>query len=687
MKRFLIPLLSLLILIIPLSAMADPFSDVPSEHWAYDAVNMLEEKGLVEGYPDGLFKGDRPVTRYEMAMVVARVIAKLEQVQASIPQMPDLSVYATKEDLEVINKLAKEFKGELDGLGVRVANIEDSLGRISSRVEELERVFVTGDITSVASTVGYTKYNVLGSPSTDYIAYEDYGGYLLTEGAAVTTRLNLDVGVNIDEHVTAGGTFTGFSAFGDADVAYSWGVLPPYNAAGISAFNANDNIYNVGVNYQANLNKLWFKTDGDWKIDGTFGEYQPEKISSLIYYGIVAPAYWGPATMPVNGINIKGTLYENYKFELIEADDLTWLDYGPLPLYSGYNPFDLYTSDYYKFNGFHNRMYGALGGYENDRLDFDATYLRIYEDYASNPGIDMIPRDEILFGIRGSYKILEEDKLKLFGEFNQSWFDYNLLDSAEPRRSGNLLVLGGEGTWESLDYKAQFLRIEGNYEPFNFHKIFEFMSTECCNIGESVYIPSLYRPNRIGFNMNLQYNFAEEKGAIFGGLTYASQIDPTLDTDPVTTIGSSYGFQDHSFLNNSTDKGKEFFYDIGGSYQITDKAYVEGHYFGFNFKRDYATYKHDQTRHYLHVAGSYNITDEFKVTGLYEMVKVTGIDDNGFDTDGLLHIPGVSMSYDFSENASVGVDYRCYNGDSNSNSEPVVNYNANRVSTWMKLAF
>ncbi len=687
MKKIFIPLLSLLLLIIPLSAMADPFSDVPSGHWAYDAVNMLEEKGLVEGYPDGLFKGDRPMTRYEMAMVVARVIAKLEQVQASIPQMPDLSIYATKEDLEVINKLTKEFKGELDGLGVRVANIEDSLGRISSRVEELERVFVRGDITSVASTVGYTKYNILGSASTDYIAYEDYGGYLLTQGAAVTTRLNLDVGVNIDENVTAGGTFTGFSALGDSDVAYSWGVLPPYNAAGISAFNANDNIYNVGVNYQANLNKLWFKTDGDWKVEGTFGEYQPEKISPLIYYGIVAPAYWGPSTIPVNGINVKGNIYENYKFELVEADDLTWLDYGPSPLYSSYNPFNLYLSDYYKFNGFHNRMYGALGGYENDKLDFDATYLRIYEDYASNPGIDMIPRDEILFGIRGSYKILEEDKFKIFGEFNQSWFDYNLLDSADPRRSGNLLVLGGEGKWSALDYKAQFLRIEGNYEPFNFHRIFEFKSTECCDIGESVYIPSIYRPNRIGFNMTLQYNFPEDRGHIFGSLTYESQIDPTMDTNPQTTIGSSYGFQDHSFLNNSADKGKEFFYDIGGVYQITDKAYIEGHYFSFNFKRDYATYKFDTTRHYIHVAGSYNVTDEFKVTGIYEMVKTRGIDDSGADIDGLIHIPGVSLSYDFSEDASVGVDYRCYNGDSTYNSEPLLNYNANRVSTWMKLAF
>ena len=122
-----------LTLIMSLPVLADPFSDVPQDHWAYDAVQMLEEKGLVEGYPDGLFKGDRAMTRYEMAMVVARVIAKLEQVQASIPQIPDLSIYATKSDLETINKLLKEYKDELDALGVRV----NKIGRASCR----ERVF------------------------------------------------------------------------------------------------------------------------------------------------------------------------------------------------------------------------------------------------------------------------------------------------------------------------------------------------------------------------------------------------------------------------------------------------------------------------------------------------------------------------------------------------------------------
>ena len=232
MKNILILLLFLLFIFIPLSAMADPFSDIPQGHWSYDAVNMLEEKGLLEGYPDGLFKGDRPMSRYEMAMVVARVIGKLEQIEASIPQMPDLSIYATKEDLEVINLLAKEFKSELDALGIRVTNIEDSLGKLSERVDELERVFIRGDMTAVGSSVGFTK-GYWENPDLPILC-EDYGGYALSPGFAFTSRLNLDIGINISENFTAGGTLVGYSAFGDAPVAYTWGVIPPYNSSGFS---------------------------------------------------------------------------------------------------------------------------------------------------------------------------------------------------------------------------------------------------------------------------------------------------------------------------------------------------------------------------------------------------------------------------------------------------------------------
>src|SRR5690554_5830003 len=60
------------------AASTKPFSDLPAHHWAYEAVIQLEAAGMVEGYPDGEFKGQRPMTRYEMAMVVARFLAQLD---------------------------------------------------------------------------------------------------------------------------------------------------------------------------------------------------------------------------------------------------------------------------------------------------------------------------------------------------------------------------------------------------------------------------------------------------------------------------------------------------------------------------------------------------------------------------------------------------------------------------------
>ena len=64
------------------AAVASTFSDLPTDHWAYDAIDYLQQAGLVEGYPDGTFQGDRPFTRYEMAMVIARVFTKIQDWQA-----------------------------------------------------------------------------------------------------------------------------------------------------------------------------------------------------------------------------------------------------------------------------------------------------------------------------------------------------------------------------------------------------------------------------------------------------------------------------------------------------------------------------------------------------------------------------------------------------------------------------
>ncbi len=81
---------------------ANPFSDVPAGHWAYDSVAKLAAAGVVDGYVDGAFDGDKLMTRYEMAQIVAKAMAKGAD----------------------CDKLAAEFADELDTLGVRVAKLE-----------------------------------------------------------------------------------------------------------------------------------------------------------------------------------------------------------------------------------------------------------------------------------------------------------------------------------------------------------------------------------------------------------------------------------------------------------------------------------------------------------------------------------------------------------------------------------
>ncbi len=92
---------------------ANPFSDVPAGHWAYDSVAKLAAEGVVDGYPDGTFGGSRLMTRYEMAQIIARAMAK----------------GASDARLEA------EFADELDALGVRVARLEKKSDNVKFRGE------------------------------------------------------------------------------------------------------------------------------------------------------------------------------------------------------------------------------------------------------------------------------------------------------------------------------------------------------------------------------------------------------------------------------------------------------------------------------------------------------------------------------------------------------------------------
>ena len=147
---------------------ANPFSDVPAGHWAYDAVNKLAAEGVVDGYPDGTYGGDKLMTRYEMAQIVAKAMAKGANV----------------------DKLAAEFADELDSLGVRVANLE----------KKADNVKVTGEI----------RYS-----------YRDVDGDVNSNGSILRSRLWVNGQVNEDWSYT--GMFENEQDFGndsgDGDVS------------------------------------------------------------------------------------------------------------------------------------------------------------------------------------------------------------------------------------------------------------------------------------------------------------------------------------------------------------------------------------------------------------------------------------------------------------------------------------
>ncbi len=219
----------------------------------------LAAQGLIEGYPDGTFKGDRAATRWEVAMMVARLLAKMEQAQAT---------FATKAELDEVRKLALALKDELNALGVRVTNLEEGVSRLDQRVSELERITFYGEITCKVGA--QTFYNTGAPAMTDAATGSqtiDYnqavgstlgaGGFVaapsaaaglpnnqfvtgipsvtdwlhrrpLVNGATFTVKGLLGVNTKVSEDIDAGMELVAFTSQGNQVVDAFWGVSAPY---------------------------------------------------------------------------------------------------------------------------------------------------------------------------------------------------------------------------------------------------------------------------------------------------------------------------------------------------------------------------------------------------------------------------------------------------------------------------
>ena len=229
-------------------AFANPFSDVPAKHWAYDAVNKLAQAGIIDGYGDGTFRGDKTMTRYEMAQIVAKAMTK--------------SLNADQK--ATVDALTKEFATELNNLGVKVAGLENKVNNM---------VKISGD-----ARVRYFNYED-AKDYTDYRARVNFDGKI-SDNLKFNARLSsgnasIENGANTMILDTANVTFNALgltNTVGRQDIKLGNGYLMDTQMNGIATQagnlklfvgNAKKDDYNrlYGAEYNTNLLGAKFTAD------------------------------------------------------------------------------------------------------------------------------------------------------------------------------------------------------------------------------------------------------------------------------------------------------------------------------------------------------------------------------------------------------------------------------------------
>ncbi|HET8999908.1 MAG TPA: S-layer homology domain-containing protein [bacterium] len=205
---------------------AQPFTDTPANHWAYEALTDLAAKGLIQGYPDGTFKGDRSMTRYEMAMVVARLLVRTESIRVPAPP-PAPKQEVNKSDLDMILRLMNEFRAELAAQDVRMQAVEEELNALKDRLET-KTVQITGaaefryDVSRAASGDPLNGNPNTGSVSAGASPTGNLARYVLRLQFDGSLPENLHfITVLITSGATGTGASTGFIPFNSSEFGFS----------------------------------------------------------------------------------------------------------------------------------------------------------------------------------------------------------------------------------------------------------------------------------------------------------------------------------------------------------------------------------------------------------------------------------------------------------------------------------
>ena len=353
---------------------ANPFSDVTADDWAYQAVSDLSAQGVVEGYPDGTFKGERNMTRYELAQIVARLMAKEDQLNA--------------EQQATLDKLAGEYADELANLGVRVSNLEKKVGNIYWSGDARMRYIASSSDKAADTYDGRIRLNVKGQVNDATYVQGQFVTNMWFKDApnadkdGNTTMAQIYVNHNFGKNVAVrlgrqpiifgnqgGWLYNGLEGYDGAQVAYTNGKL---------ALTTGFGQLNVGDNGKDLKDKDFYFAKGayDFGFAKLNADYIADKDSKE---NARAEIYGVGLNIPVQQFNVFGEYWNNTTAKDYDTawnaglsyGKADWKKAGTWDLSVAYNDVD--SGVYFGGGTWHNDMlknFGTVNYLDADNLTF-----------------------------------------------------------------------------------------------------------------------------------------------------------------------------------------------------------------------------------------------------------------------------------------------------------------------------
>ena len=301
--------LCLICLFLALPAWSAPLSE--GDHWAQDAVSVLRVWGLIDEDRNRNFQGDRAISRYEAAALLARALTKLEQKHAD---------FLSREQLHKLNSLREALSEEMEALGVRVGNLSETVERLEQRVTEQERLLFSGEFqtrlvsqsfrnagNTNSGPQGLNYDNLVGTiagsnllphgPDGILPVIDQNSGRPLTNGTGLTSTLFLNINFLGDEDWDGDLRLFAHTSQGNSIVDAVWGTQPGYLA--------NPFTGTSGLNDPQGRSHTPFTTMGLEKAEvrhssgltATIGHFEPDILNPTVFLTPVNPNPNGPALL------------------------------------------------------------------------------------------------------------------------------------------------------------------------------------------------------------------------------------------------------------------------------------------------------------------------------------------------------------------------------------------------------